>query len=237
MKTFSCIIIDDEPIALKLLAGCISKMTYLNLIKTYINTEVALQDIITLENNIDFAFIDVKISGLDRLALATQIAHKVENIVLVSANLQHAIDGYNINAKHFLYKPFDFTSFEKTVNAVIDNIAKENPYIMVKLSCTQIRRIYVDEIIAVEGNGNYINIYTTDAVLTPYYKLVDMEFNLKAFLFIKRVNKSYIISTKYIEKIDGFLISLKNGLNVSVGESYRSNFKKARLNYFENEAK
>ncbi|MDQ0968486.1 two-component system LytT family response regulator [Flavobacterium sp. W4I14] len=215
------------------MAGCISRTPYLKLIKTYTDPELALQDIIALENNIDFAFIDVKMSGLDRLAVATQIAHKVANIVLVSEHLQYAIDGYNINAKHFLCKPFNFSSFEKTVNAVINNIAKEKPYIMVKLSCTQIRRVYVDEIIAVEGNGNYINIYTTDAVLTPYYKLVDMEHNLKAFLFMKRINKSYIISTKHIEKIDGFLISLKNGLNVSVGESYRSNFKKERLSYFD----
>ncbi|MGM9476839.1 LytR/AlgR family response regulator transcription factor [Pedobacter sp. GSP4] len=228
MIPFSCIIVDDEPIALKLLAGCIGKISSLNLVKAYSDPVLALQEIITSENMVDFAFIDVEMPGLNGVLLAEKIAHKANNIVLVSAHIVYAIDGYNVNAKHFLYKPFDFESFESMIGRIINNLAKEKPYIMVTLgSKMQVQRVYVDEIIAIKGNGNYINIHTINGVLVSYYKLSDMEHDLKIFLFMKRISKSYIISIKHIEKVEGFAISLKNNLNLSVGESYRSDFKKS----------
>lgn len=227
MTTFSCIIIDDEPIALKLLAGCIHKIPHLRLVKTYSSPELALQEITALKSGVDFAFIDVEMPELNGLTLTEQIAHKVNNIILVSEHLAYSLAGYDINAKHFLHKPFNFEKVEAIFKCLMNKQAKEKPYLMVKLSSTQIQRIYIDDIIAVEGNGNYIKIHTIHGVLAPYYKLVAMEHDLKAFLFMKRINKSYIISTKHIEKIDGFSISLKHNLNVSVGESYRSDFKKS----------
>lgn len=227
METFSCITIDDNPLALAVLTKCIGKMDCLSLVKAYSDPALALKEINELQTPIDFLFLDVEMPVLNGLSLATQIGHKATNIVLVSAHLLYSLEGYNINAKHFLYKPFDFEKFETTVKSIMHNMAKEKPYLMVKLSSTQIQRIYIDDIIAVEGNGNYIKIHTIHGVLAPYYKLVAMEHDLKAFLFMKRINKSYIISTKHIEKIDGFSISLKHNLNLSVGESYRSDFKKS----------
>ena len=235
MITFSCIIIDDEPLALTLLTACINKTSSLSLIKAYSDPVQAMKEVRALEKPVDFVFIDVEMPNLNGLVLAEQIINKVTNIVLVSGNLLYSIEGYNVNAKHFLYKPFNFEKFKTTINGIINNLAKEKPYIMVKLgSKMQIQKIYVKEIIAVEGNGNYINIHTTSGMLISYYKLSEMENDLKTFLFMKRISKSYIMSTKHIEKIDGFSILLKNNLNVSVGESYRSDFKRNIAKLFDN---
>jgi DNA-binding LytR/AlgR family response regulator len=225
--TFSCIIIDDEPLALTLLTRCIDKVPNLSLIKAYSDPILASREIKALNKPVDFIFTDVEMPNLNGLTLADEIAHKATNIVLVSAHILYSIEGYNVNAKHFLYKPYTLEKMEKIVNGIINNMAKKKPYILIRLGGKlQIEKIYVDEIIAIQGNGNYINIHTINATLVSYYKLSDMENDLKLFSFMKRISKSYIISTNHIEKIKGFSIFLKNNLTVSVGESYRSDFKK-----------
>lgn len=233
-ETFSCITIDDDPLALSLMARCIDRISCISLVRTFSDPILALKEINKLQKPVDFLFLDVEMPGLNGLELAGKIAHKTTNIILVSAHLRYSIEGYNINAKHFLYKPFDIEKVEAVVKRLINNMAKEKPYIMVRLgSKVQIQKIYVDTIIAVEGNGNYINIHTINCTLVSYYKISEMENDLRAFLFMKRISKSYIVSTKHIEKIDGFTIRLKNNLEINVGESYRSDFKKSIAGFFD----
>ena len=234
MIPFSCIIVDDEHIALALLTEYISKIPVLNLVRAYSNPILALREIQISTKQIDFAFIDVEMPNLNGLILSEEISNKVASVVLVSAHLPYSLQGYNVNAKHFLHKPFNFEKFETIVNNIIDNQAKSKPYIMMRLGGKmQIQRVYADEIVAIEGNGNYINIHTINGILVSYYKLSDMENDLKGFSFMKRISKSYIISAKHIEKIDRFSISLKNNLNISVGESYRKDFKKNMTKLFD----
>lgn len=234
METFSCIIIDDDPLSLALLARCVDKLSSLRLIRSYTDPILALKEINELKKPVDFLFLDVEMPGLNGLELACKIADKTINIILVSAHLLYSIEGYNINAKHFLYKPFDVDKVETIINGIINNMAREKPYIMVRFgSKMQIQKIDVDTIIAVEGNGNYINILTINGTLVSYYKLSKMENDLRAFLFMIRIHKSYIVSTKHIEKIDGFSILLKNNMEINVGESYRSDFKKSIAGLFD----
>lgn len=111
------------------------------------------------------------------------------------------------------------------INASPPNMLLERPSFLLKLSGKNIAvKLYIDEIILIEGASNYIKIHTANKIYVPYSKISAMENELKMYKIFKRISRSFIISSRYIEKVDGYNIKLKNELSVSVSKCYRSNF-------------
>lgn len=111
------------------------------------------------------------------------------------------------------------------INASTPNMPLERPSLLLKLSGKNIAvKLYIDEIILIEGASNYIKIHTANKIYVPYSKISAMENELKMYKIFKRVSRSFIISSRYIEKVDGYNIKLKNELSVSVSKCYRSDF-------------
>ncbi|PWS26501.1 hypothetical protein DHW03_17130 [Pedobacter yonginense] len=223
--TFSCIVIDDDLVAVEQLEEFILKIPMLTLKKSYTNALLALTDIQALKEPIDFLFTDIEMPELTGFELAKQVSTKIKKLVLVSGYMNYAVDGYPINARAFLHKPFDFKKFERVVFRLINEFKSENPYVFIKSGKHSIVKMHLKDVIAVEGNGNYINIYTLDETLSIHYKLSDIEQELKPFKIFERVSKSYIISTVHIVNKKGNKILLKNGLEVLISESYREALK------------
>jgi len=231
---FSCIIIDDDIYAVEQIVEYIALMPVLRLIKSYSDSLSALQEIKRLEKPVDFLFTDINMPGISGIELSKQIGSKIKCLVLVSGHINYAVEGYAVDAKYFLTKPFNFEKFKSITNDLIQRAFKEKPFVIIKLSGkNNIVKVYVDDIIAIEGYGNYIKIHTINEMLTPYYKLSEMENKLKEYLNFKRVSKSFIISTKHIVKINGYNITLKDCINVWVGESYKNHFSKNLMKWVE----
>jgi DNA-binding LytR/AlgR family response regulator len=222
--TFSCIIVDDDLFAVEQLSEYITMVPSLKLLKAFSDPMAALREIKSLDKVVDFLFTDVEMPGISGLKLASEIRGKINFLVLISGHLRYAAEGYDINAKRFINKPFDFKKFNKVVEDIILTQDMDSPYIVVKLSGkNQAIKIFINKIIAIEGASNYIKIHTVDRVYMPYSKLAQMEESLKGYNF-KRISKSVIIHSKYIERINGYNISLRNNLEFSVGESYQKEF-------------
>ncbi|QIL40271.1 response regulator transcription factor [Pedobacter sp. HDW13] len=216
----SCIIVDDDPCSIEQIVEYISLMPDLIIINSYNCATVALQAINTLDSPLDFLFTDVEMPDLSGIELAKSIRHKIRNLILVSGHLQYAITGYDIKAQCFLEKPFTFKTFESLVNKICTG---ENSYLNVKEG-KKIEKVNLGDVIAFEGASNYVKIHTIKKIYISYYKLSEIESELKNNNNFIRINRSFIIAKNYIERIEGKTIFLKNLIQLNPGSTFKDQF-------------
>ncbi|WP_246029431.1 LytR/AlgR family response regulator transcription factor [Pedobacter nototheniae] len=223
----TCIIIDDEPAVLEQLREYIEDVPELTLIKSYSNSTTALHEIMQMKDSIDILFTDIEMPELSGLELANKVRHKTKFLILVSGHLQYTLDGYKVKATEFLTKPFSFQKFEAIISFVFNHL--KDPFVFIKIKENkELLKIQAEEIIYIKASGNYIIINTKDKLLTTLLKLSDMEEKLKDHLYFIRIHKSFIISTKHVEKFKNDFIYLSNGIVLSVGHTYKNTIS----NYF-----
>jgi DNA-binding LytR/AlgR family response regulator len=224
--SYLCIIIDDDKSSLEYLKECIEQIPMLKLLKSYANPLLALAEINNLEYAVDIVFTDVEMPQISGIEVSRRLKDKVKSLILVSAHMKYALDGYSVDAKHFLSKPYSFGKFQSVLNSVLDRLSKDKPRIKVRLGAKgQFINIFIDKIIAIQGASNYIIIHTTEDSIITYYKLSTILEDLTEFKEFKRVSKSFIISTKHIEKIIASTVYLTKNIKVSVGDSYKEYIK------------
>lgn len=225
MKVFSCIIIDDDPQAVELLAECIQLSPHLTLIKSYTDPIIAQREIAQFGKPIDILFTDVEMPGLSGLELAETINQKVNCLVLVSSHLQYALEGYNVNAQQFLSKPFDYKKFEKIMGNLMKRLKVQDDFIMIRLGGkNNALKLYLKEIIAIESASNYLKVHTLEKTYIPYGTLNAMEEELKSFADFRRISRSFIINTRFIKNINRYKILMEKDLHATVGNSYQKGF-------------
>ncbi|RNL55404.1 LytR/AlgR family response regulator transcription factor [Pedobacter jejuensis] len=229
----TCIVIANEPIGKSKISNYISLMPALTLSEYYTNPHQAVDDINQLEHKIDFLFTEIEMPALSGLEVCRQIGYKIRHIILVSAISEYCIDGYGVDARRFLHSPFTFEIFEANLKELINRMVIEEPFIMIKLNGKKsLIKVRLNEIIAVEGYGNYIKIHTLNDILVPYCKLSEMENRLKDNSIFSRINRSFIISVRHIEKIEGNRIFLCNGVNSVVSSLHWPALKKSMDEFY-----
>ncbi|WP_316801879.1 LytTR family DNA-binding domain-containing protein [Pedobacter nototheniae] len=223
---FTCIIVDDDQFALNQLIEYISLIPSLILIKAYKKPLVALKEILKREEPIDFLFTDIEMPEISGLELAKQINQKVSRLVLVSAHTKNAIEGYNVDARHFLSKPFGFQKFQSIIDQLMRSFLLEEEFIWIKSGIkSETLKIFITSIIAVQAASNYIQIHTHEKTYLQYGKISDMEKHLKKFNRFKRISRSFIISVNHIKKYDGNNVYLSNNIVVNIALSYKPEIK------------
>lgn len=221
----SCIIIDDELFAIQQLEEYLAEVPIIGTIKSYSDPKLALAEIMQSEDKIDLLFTDIEMPTISGIDLIKQIRNKIDFLVLVSAHLNYAIDGYQINAQHFLLKPFDFNRFYQVVNQLTSRIALETPSIYVRQGKKYIK-IQIQDIIAIEAALNYVKVHTECRVDIIYGNMKSFEKDLKIYDNFIRVSKSFIISKNHIIQIQGKAIYLKNQLSMTIGITYEKSLSK-----------
>jgi two-component system, LytTR family, response regulator len=219
----TCLIIDDESHAIELLSDYIKNVSFLKLGNTTNDPIVGLK--LINEGNYDIIFLDVempKISGLELLACV----QNKKKVIITSANRDYAADGYENDVFDFMLKPIRFERFLTVVQRFFNTIAKENSnkneeYIFVKLDTkNRLRKVPYNDIIYVEGAGNYIDIHTATEKIVTYMTVRDFDELVPSEKFM-RVQKSYIVAIEKIMGLEGNEIVLADSRKVLVGESYR----------------
>ena len=182
--TIKCAIIDDEPLALGLIAGYVKKTPSLELCGTYSSAVQAMNE---LPNNpVDLLFLDIQMPDLNGLEFSKMVPEKTR-IVFTTAFEQYAIDGYRANALDYLLKPISYADFSEAVGKAVEwfnlklkaesekpSFQPENPeYIYVK-SDYKLIQIELDKILYIEGLKDYVKIYTEDNP-RPILSLISMK--------------------------------------------------------------
>ena len=232
-QKLTCICIDDEFPALKLIELYCSKIPTVNLIQSFSDSGEALEFI--KKNKVDLAIMDIqmpKINGIDFYKQLNQITQKETVGIFISANPSFAIDAYEIDILDFILKPASFERFEKAISKVHDFINIQNNktenYLTLKQDFLS-EKVKVSDISYVEGSGEYIKIIVNTSQnqtksFMHFQRLKDFEIEYAKYGFV-RIHKSYLILKENILNSSFSSVTLKNGKNLPLGRVYKDNLK------------
>jgi len=226
LKSLKCIIVDDEPPAIRLLEKYVAKTSFLELVATTTNSLEALQ---LIENNdVDLLFLDIQMPNLTGIQLSKIVKGKVK-IIFTTAYPQFALESYELNAIDYLLKPFEFERFYqaalkvKSEDKVIVEKAKLNEFIFIKTgNKNSFEKVYIKDICYIEGLKNYVAIHLKDKQIITYNTLKHIEDYLINNDFIK-THKSFIISINHIDKTTTDSVFINNN-ELPIGDTYRKTF-------------
>ena len=164
--TLHCTIIDDDPLATRLLASYVKNIPFLTLDGAYNSALTAMADL--REKPVDLLFLDIEMPELSGVELAKLIPLQTR-IVFTTAFKKYALDGYDVLAFGYLLKPISFGDFLKTATKALKwfemqkslNSINKDRFIFVK-SRHQLVRIMLDDILYIEGLKDYVHIVLAD---------------------------------------------------------------------------
>jgi two-component system, LytTR family, response regulator len=219
----NCIIIEDEPLALKRTKGYVIRLPHLNLLSSFENGIEALSFLKT--NNVDLIFLDIKMDELSGIQLLESTKIECE-VIITTAYDEYALKGFDLNVTDYLLKPFTFERFIRAVDKAENNLTKkdfgqEKKFIFVK---TEYRweKLSLDEILYVEGMGDYRRIHTKDKRIMTLQTFKDFELNIPKNI-ICRVHKSFMVSLDKIVSVERDRIKIKDVL-IPISETYKKEF-------------
>jgi DNA-binding LytR/AlgR family response regulator len=222
---FSCIIVDDEPIAIRVIAGYIEKINDIEIIGTFTNAIDALSFL--RESSIDLIFLDIQMPGINGLELIKSIA-KPPQVIFTTAFRNYAVDAFEIDAIDYLLKPIPFDRFLKAINKFFDSHKQivtekaynnESDYLILKADKKN-HKVKVSEILYIESLDDYVMVHTLIGKLVCYLRLSNLEDSLSIYSNFLRVHRSFIINANFISVFTSCNLEIK-GKQIPIGRSYR----------------
>jgi len=230
----NCIAIDDEPLALEIITDYISRVPFLKLLRSFDN---AVDSIDFIRNNkVDLMFLDIEMEALTGIQLVHALPDRPQ-IIFTTAYDRYAVEGFELDAADYLLKPISFERFVKSVDRVYSDILKKgkgsslsadsnatghsDDFIFVKTE-SRLQKIAVNEILYIEGQGDYLRIITVNIKVMTLQNFKKMESVLPPDNFV-RVHKSYMVALDKIENISKNRIKIGDKL-IPISDSYHESF-------------
>ena len=227
----SCVIVDDEPMALNLVESYVNKTPFLELKKKCSSAIEAMEFI--KNEPVDLLFLDIQMPDLTGIEFSKMLP-KETRVIFTTAFDQYALEGFKVEALDYLLKPFDYAEFLAAANKANTwfelvkgkkqpIISEEKEFLFVKSEYKQLR-IKLADVLYFEGLKDYIKIWVKDnpkAILT-LMSLKSLEKELPETQFM-RVHRSFIVSLKNIEVIERSQIVI-NKQRITVSDQYKSKF-------------
>ena len=231
---YTCIIIDDEPIAIDVIKTHVERSALLDIKETFSNSTQAFSFL--QKNPVDLVFIDIQMPGLTGLDIIKTIARKPK-FIITSAYREYALDGYDLEVLDFLVKPVSYERFLKSLSKFINTSALVTPvnstgprFIFIREG-RKMTKIFLDSIIYLESQKDHIKIITNEESFTTrgtmsYYVqwLPKNEFS--------RVHRSFLVAVSRIKAYTEEDVEMSNGQLIPVGELYRKSFREVLQKHF-----
>jgi len=223
MDKYTCIIIEDEPLALEKTRGFVNKVPFLNLSATFDN---ALTGLTYLNNNkVDLLFLDINMDELSGIELL-ESSKITSQVIITTAYQEYALKGYELQITDYLLKPFTFNRFLQAVNKAQENLShriadKQLDFIFVKTE-NRLEKIMISDILYIEGMRDYLRIHTSGKKIMTLQSFNELEQLIPARL-VCRVHKSYMVAINKIESIERSRIKIAGQL-IPVSETYKEAF-------------
>ena len=219
-----CIIVDDEPLAQEIIEKYIRNVPQLELVKKCNDAFEAAE---ALQNHdIQLIFLDINMPRLSGVSFVKSIPHAPE-VIFITAYPEFAVEGFEVEATDYILKPFSMERFMKAVNKALRKIAskqagkyalQEHAYLIVK-SDKKMHKIDYNDILYFNSMGDYVKVFTKNKVLITHDTLKSIEVHLPGQHFI-RMHKSFIISIRAIQYIEGNQVKVVNDL-LPIGLTYK----------------
>lgn len=222
--TLNCVIIDDEPIARKLLQEYIEETDFLKLVGTAENPIKAVT--LLNEQETDLVFLDInmpKMTGLDFLKSSSNLPM----VIMTTAYGQYALDGFELSVVDYLVKPFSLKRFLKAVEKALElKKLRSRPVAEIKtaedhffVKCEgKIEKVFYNDLNFVESMANYVTLHTSRRKMIVYLTLKGIQEQLPADQFIQ-VHKSFLVNINKVTSIEGNMLHVGN-TGITMGASF-----------------
>ena len=226
MSKIKCIIIEDEPLAAKVLTDYILQTPFLELQATFKDAILATD---WLRYNVtDLIFLDIHLPKLKGMAFLKTLAHPPA-VIITTAYHQYAVEGFDMNVTDYLLKPFEFERFLVAVNKVrtagrekTDERSEIKDHLFLNVQKKKVKILF-SEITYIESQREYIRIVTTKKEWISKISTHEIEAMLPANLF-KRIHRSFIVALNKIDSYTADSVEV-NGVAIPVGRDYRDSIK------------
>ena len=248
MQTIACVVVDDEPLALKMMCSYVQKTPGLELAGAFSDSAEALAFL--RSGKVELAFLDIQMPGLNGLELSTLLQDRPLRIVFVTAFEQYALQGFKANALDYLLKPASYDDFMRAVkraqawfsnaasvvqdtggNEVIRSDSERKDGFFVR---ADYRWVYIrtQDILFVESDKDYVKIHLDpagksrqDTPGSPFcvmtlqcLKVLEEKLSSEDFV---RVHRSYLVNLNRVASVEKSRIVFADSQSVPVSESYR----------------
>ncbi|NDV57055.1 LytTR family DNA-binding domain-containing protein [Bacteroides sp. 519] len=208
MTDLTCIVVDDEPLAIKMLEDYINRTPFLRLSASFDDPVQALSAL--KGNPVHLVFLDIQMPDLDGLNLSRMVPLETK-IIFTTAFKEYAFESYEVNALDFLLKPIRYHKFLNAAEKakqwfnLINNKNepdRKNSSIYIRMD-NQLRQVDINDILYVSGLKDYVRIYLKDEKrpLITHLTMKAVEGLLPKDRFM-RVHRSYIVALNQIKAID-----------------------------------
>lgn len=222
-----CLIVDDEPLARRVLEEYVARTTELIFDGSCSNALEAYEMISRLQP--DLVFLDVKMPRLSGLDLWRSLKNPPA-VIFTTAYSEYAVDGFELEAIDYLVKPITYERFTKSVNRLFKihqtEVPPEKEYSYFKVS-GQLIKVMHNELLYAQSIKDYIQLHTTKGRYLTHMTMKYLSELLPSSRFL-RVHRSYLINRSYVERIDRNMVVIKDE-KIPVGDNYRHVLSKAKL--------
>lgn len=215
-----CIAIDDEPLALQLVAEYCQRISFLRLAKTFTNTDEAHAYL--AENAVDLLFLDIQMPDINGVQFYKNLTKKPP-VIFTTAFKDYAVEGFNVDAVDYLLKPFEYDRFLKAcykAKEYIEFLSSQELQmnsIFVKVNY-EIMKINLKDIDLIEALDDYIKIYIPPTPVLTLMTLKNIAEKLPTRDFL-RVHRSFIVPIAKVDKFSKTKLWVK-GKEIPIGSSY-----------------
>jgi DNA-binding LytR/AlgR family response regulator len=222
----NCIIIDDEPLAIRVIENHLKEFKNFSLIGKFNNPVDALP---IIENEeVDVVFLDINMSKMNGLAFLRSIPIS-SYVIITTAYREYAVDSFELDVLDYLVKPIPFNRFMKSINKLNQQIyLRQNAqkaqtdletFIFLKVDKKLVKIKYQD-ILYIESLKDYIKVFTVDNSFLVHKSLTSITEELPSKKFL-RIHRSYTISLDKVDSVEGNLIEI-GSKKITIGRKYVS---------------
>lgn len=224
MSNIRCIIVEDEPLAVKVLMDYIAQVPFLELQGTFKDAILATDYL--RDHSVDLIFLDIHLPKLKGMAFLKTLTHPPA-VIITTAYHQYAVEGFDLNVTDYLLKPFEFERFLVAVNKVKtaqhpkrEAVESTNPkdHLFLNVQKKKVKILFSD-ILYIESQREYIKIVTIKGDYLSKMSTHEIEALLPPHLF-KRIHRSYIVSLARIDSYTAEMVEV-NGIQLPIGRDYR----------------
>jgi DNA-binding LytR/AlgR family response regulator len=231
MNPITCIIVDDEPLAVKLLESFVQKTPQLQLEHSFTDSVEAFAWL--KDHPVSLAFMDIQMPDLNGMELSRMLPEDTK-VIFTTAFKEYAFESYEVSAVDFLLKSIRYNKFIAAVEKVerligleskaesAETVQKKTMFIRVD---GELRQVNFDHILYVEGMKDYVRFHVEGEPrpLTTHMTMKAVEDALPTDTFM-RINRSYIVRLDKIRTVDRNLCVYIGDEIIRVTDAYREAF-------------
>ena len=235
MTSLRCFVVDDEPLAVKMLENFIARTPFLELVASFTDPVLALSEMRTQAP--DLVFLDIQMPDLSGMELSRMVPPGTR-IIFTTAFKQYAFESYEVSALDFLLKPIRYQKFLEAAEKArewftLKEAASAAPTAPVSEAKTStffkvdgaLRKVEYDDILFVEGMKDYVMVFLASQKqpLVTHVTMKGMEEMLPAGQFM-RIHRSFIVALDKVASVSGTGDVKVGDRLLHVSDAYREAF-------------